>query len=90
MSNYLTVQGPDYGAYAQIQANFGQRLGQMLGQLPDQFMKGRENARTIAKQDAFKDGMPVQKDANGNPIHCPDAVNQFVMKYFHVHPEQLN
>jgi hypothetical protein len=36
--------------------------------LPDQFMKGRENKRTIEKQDAFKNGMPVQKDANGNPV----------------------
>jgi len=43
-------------------------LGQMIGQIPDQFMKGRENARTIAKEDAFKNGMPVLKDADGNPV----------------------
>jgi hypothetical protein len=64
--NYETVQGPNYAAYAN--PNFGLQLGQALASLPDQYMKGRETSRTIAKQDAFKNGMPVQKDANGNPV----------------------
>jgi hypothetical protein len=42
----------------------------MLARVPDAYMKGREQGRTIAKEDAFKKGMPVLKDdpaPHGNP-----------------------
>jgi hypothetical protein len=64
--NYETVSSPNYAAYAN--PGFGMKLGQMLQDIPDQYMKGRENKRAIEKQDAFKGGMPVQKDASGNPV----------------------
>lgn len=60
--NYETVPSPNYAAYAN--PGFGAQLGQMLQGLPDQYMKGRQNAQQIALQDAFKDGLPTK---NGRP-----------------------
>jgi hypothetical protein len=65
-SSFTAVPPPNYAAYAN--PGLGMQLGQMIGQIPDQFMKGREDARTVAKEDAFKNGMPVLKDADGNPV----------------------
>jgi hypothetical protein len=69
--NYETVPSPNYAAYAN--PGFGMALGQMLQGLPGQYMQGRENARTIEAQDAFKNGFPK------NPDGTPD-VNAIVDK----------
>jgi hypothetical protein len=61
--DYMVVPSPSYAAPL-----VGFQLGQAIAGLPDAFMQGREMARTRAKQDAFKEGMPVQKDAAGNPL----------------------
>jgi hypothetical protein len=42
-SSFQAVPPPNYAAYAN--PGLGMQLGQMIGQIPDQFMKGRENAR---------------------------------------------
>jgi hypothetical protein len=65
-SSFQAVPPPNFAAYSN--PTLGMRFGQMIGQIPDAYMKGREQGRTIAKQDAFKDGMPVQKDADGKPV----------------------
>jgi hypothetical protein len=61
--NVSAPQGASYAAPL-----VGMALGEKLAGLPDAYMAGREMRRTMQKQDAFKDGMPVQKDANGNPV----------------------
>jgi hypothetical protein len=65
-SSFQAVPPPNYAAYAN--PGLGTQLGQMIAQVPDAFVKAREQGRTIAKQDAFKEGMPVLKDADGNPV----------------------
>jgi hypothetical protein len=64
MSNYETVPSPNYVAYAN--SNFGAKLGEMLQGIPDQYLKGRENARKIQFEDAFKDGVPRNEDKSLN------------------------
>src|SRR5262245_32322216 len=50
---------PNYAA----NNNFMLGLGQMIGQIPDQYYQGQQQARTTALQQAFPNGLPM--DANG-------------------------
>jgi hypothetical protein len=65
-SDYIVGNAPQAASYAAPLAGFA--FGQAIAGLPGDYMKGREAGRTIAKQDAFKNGMPIQRDANGNPV----------------------
>lgn len=62
-SDYMVGNAPGGVNYAA--PLMGMQLGQALAQLPDQYMKGRENNRKIQMEDMFKDGLPT--DENGNP-----------------------
>jgi hypothetical protein len=63
--NYETVPSPNYAAYAN--PGFGAQLGQMLQGLPDQYMKGRQNAQQMAAEDMFKnEPIPRNKDGSVN------------------------
>ena len=59
-SDYVTVNGPQAPSYNAPLV--GQQIGQNLANLPDAYMKGRENQRTIALQNAFPDGIPTRAD----------------------------
>lgn len=54
----------DPGRYAVPQV--GQQLGQALADLPDAYMKGREQKRTRAMQDMFLGGLPQNEDGSTN------------------------
>ena len=58
-----------------------------LAQLPDQYFKGTQQARTLAIQKEFKDGLPMLTDPNtGKPITNPNTgqpmydVNQIMQR----------
>lgn len=67
-SDYMVGNAPAGASYAAPLVGF--QLGQAISQLPDQYMKGRENARAIEAQDMFRQGgMPTNPD--GSPdIHA--------------------
>lgn len=66
--NYETVPSPNYAAYAN--PGFGAALGQMLQGLPDQYMKGRQQARQIEMQ------KPILDPKTGQPSQDPAAIIQ--------------
>jgi hypothetical protein len=70
--NYETVPAPNYAAYAN--PGFGMALGQMLQGLPDQYMRGRQNARTLDLQ------RPILNPATGEPSTDPNVVAKELMK----------
>jgi hypothetical protein len=65
-SDYMVGNAPQGASYAAPLAGFA--FGQAIAGLPDAYMHGRENARTMALQDAFKDGVPLNPDKFGMPV----------------------
>jgi hypothetical protein len=64
MSNYTVVQGPNPASYGG-NPNFGLQLGQMLGQLPDSYMQGRQFGQQRELEDMFKtEKLPRNKDGS--------------------------
>jgi hypothetical protein len=55
-SDYMVGNAPSGASYSAPLVGF--QLGQSIADLPDAYMKGREQARQRAMQDAFKDGPP--------------------------------
>jgi hypothetical protein len=72
MTNYEVVPSPNYAAYSN--PGFGAALGQMLQGLSDQYMKGRQNARTIEMQ------KPILDPNTGQPSQDPDAIIKELQK----------
>jgi hypothetical protein len=65
-SDYMVGNAPQAASYAAPVAGFA--FGQAVAGLPEQYFQGTQRGLTLRKQNAFPDGMPVQKDANGKPI----------------------
>jgi hypothetical protein len=65
-SSFMVGPTPNYNPPGA--STIGLELGKMLAQLPEQYFQGTQRNRTLARQNAFPDGVPVKKDANGNPI----------------------
>jgi hypothetical protein len=55
-SDYMVGNAPAGASYSAPLVGF--QLGQSIADLPDAYMKGREQARQRAMEDAFKDGPP--------------------------------
>jgi hypothetical protein len=62
-SSFMVGNAPYPASYAAPLVNFSQ-----LANLPDQYFKGTQQARTLKMQNAFPDGLPKVQDTNGNPI----------------------
>lgn len=58
----MTGNAPQGASYAAPLVGF--QIGQSLASLPDQYMKGRENSRKIAMEDAFPKGVPTNPDGS--------------------------
>ena len=65
MSSWQVVPAPDY---TKAISDYGLKLGDRLADLPNRYFQGTQQARTLAEQNAFPDGMPVLKYASGNPV----------------------
>jgi hypothetical protein len=65
-SSFMVGPTPNYNPPGL--STIGMQLGQMLANLPEQYFQGQQRNRTLARQNAFPDGVPVKKDANGNPV----------------------
>lgn len=63
-SDYAVGNAPQGASYAAPLAGFA--FGQAIGNLPEDYMKGREMKRTRQMQDAFKDGIPTNPDGSPN------------------------
>lgn len=61
-SSFATGNAPQGASYAAPLVGF--QIGQSLASLPDQYMKGRENSRKIAMEDAFPKGVPTNPDGS--------------------------
>lgn len=61
-SDYMVGNAPQGASYAAPLV--GAQLGQQIASLPDSYMKGRENRRTMALQDAFQNGVPQNPDGS--------------------------
>src|SRR6202030_1354098 len=71
-SDYVSVQGPDYARYAN--PNFGLKLGEMLGQLPDAYMQGRQMRRTLELQ------KPILDPNTGEPSTDTGTVSKELLR----------
>jgi len=61
-SDYMVGNAPQGASYAAPLVGF--QLGKVLSDLPDQYMKGRENRRQMAVEDAFQNGIPTLPDGS--------------------------
>jgi hypothetical protein len=61
-SDYFVGSSPQGANYAA--PLLGLQLGQSLASLPDQYMKGRQNAQQIALDNMFPNGLPKKEDGS--------------------------
>src|ERR1700677_4868530 len=72
-SEFMTGNAPQGASYSAPLVGF--QLGQQLANLPEQYMKGRENAQKIAIDNMFPNGLPKNPDGSPN-IHA--AINTYM------------
>jgi hypothetical protein len=72
-SDYMVGNAP--GGVSFAAPLVGQQIGQAIGNLPADYMQGRQFARQRAIQDAFPEGIPMRKDAPG-VVDTPEIMNR--------------